>query len=112
MAAPGALRAALMRKQLASALPYLDARNQPLETRVEKWRTICLQLGRWSHREHNEADVVKGYVSTGRTFTTRTLQDESQGRKRNFRVKGAADESNSKMAHIFRRLKQTWDVGE
>jgi hypothetical protein len=43
--------AALMRKQLASALSYLNARNQLLETRVEKWRTISLQLGSWSHRE-------------------------------------------------------------
>jgi hypothetical protein len=60
-----------MRTLLASALPYLDARNQLLETRMEKWRTISLQLGRWSHREYNEEDVVKGYVSTGRTFTTR-----------------------------------------
>ncbi len=25
------------------------------------------------HREYNEEDVVKGYVSTGRTFTTRNL---------------------------------------
>jgi hypothetical protein len=73
MAAPGALRAALMRKQLASALPYLNARNQLLETRVEKWRTISLQLGSWYDREYNEEDVVKGYVSTGRTFTTRNL---------------------------------------
>jgi hypothetical protein len=70
MAAPGALRAALLRKQLASALPYL---NELLEARVEKWRTISLQLGRWSHRKYNEEDVVKGYVSTGRTFTTRNL---------------------------------------
>jgi hypothetical protein len=60
-----------MRKQLASALPYLNARNQLLETRVEKWRTISLQLGSWNDREYKEEDVVKGYVSTGRTFTTR-----------------------------------------
>jgi hypothetical protein len=45
--------------------------NQPLETRVEKWRTISLQLGSWYDREYKEEDVVKGYVSTGRTFTTR-----------------------------------------
>jgi hypothetical protein len=62
-----------MRKQLASALSYLNARNQLLETRVEKWRTISLQLGSWYDREYNEEDVVKGYVSTGRTFTTRNL---------------------------------------
>jgi hypothetical protein len=60
-----------MRKQLASALPYLNARNQPLEIRVEKWRTISLQLGSWYDREYEEEDVVKGYVSTRRTFTTR-----------------------------------------
>jgi len=88
MAAPGALRAALMRKQLASALPYLDARNQPLETRVEKWRTISLQLGRWSHREYNEADVVKGYVSTGRTFTTRNLAGKLHEDGNELRVNG------------------------
>jgi hypothetical protein len=73
MAAPGALRVVLMRKQLASALPYLNARNQLLETRVEKWRTISLQLGSWYDGENKEEDVVKGYVSTGRTFTIRNL---------------------------------------
>jgi hypothetical protein len=34
--------------------------NQPLETRVEKWRTISLQLGSWYDREYKEEDVVKG----------------------------------------------------
>jgi hypothetical protein len=62
-----------MRKQLASALLYLNARNQLLETRMEKWRTIRLRLGRWYDRENKGEDVVKGYVSTGRTFTIRNL---------------------------------------
>jgi hypothetical protein len=62
-----------MRKQLASALPYLNARNQLLESRVKKWRTISLRLGRWYDRENKGDDVVRGYVSTGITFTIRNL---------------------------------------
>jgi hypothetical protein len=60
-----------MRKQLASALPYLDARTSPWKTRVEKWKMISLQPGSWYDRDTTKEDVVKGYVSTGRTFTTR-----------------------------------------
>jgi hypothetical protein len=41
-----------MRRHLASALPYLNARTSPLETRVEKWRTISLQPGSWYDRKY------------------------------------------------------------
>jgi hypothetical protein len=52
----------------------LPRRNEPAPgDQVEKWRTISLQLGSWYDREYNEENMVKGYVSTGRTFTTRNL---------------------------------------
>jgi hypothetical protein len=47
-----------MRKHLASPLSSLKARYQPLESRVEEWRTISLQLGSWYDREYKEGDVV------------------------------------------------------
>jgi hypothetical protein len=34
--------------------------NPPLETRVEKWRTISLQLGSWYDREYSEGRRGEG----------------------------------------------------
>ena len=70
MAAPGALCAALVRKQLASTLPCCDARTSPGNQGEEMEND---QPSTWKQydREYKEEDVVKDYVSTGRTLTTR-----------------------------------------
>ena len=96
---------------IATALADFTQAKQPWKSGVEKRRTIRLQPGSCDSRECDEEGVVKEYVSTGRTSTTRNPAERCTGTETNFRVTVAAHESNSKMAHIFRRLNQTWDVG-
>jgi hypothetical protein len=75
-------------------------------------KTENYQSSTWKpySRECKEEGVVRGYVSTGRTFTTVTLQHAARDGNE-ARVTVAAHESNSKMAHIFRRLNLIWCVG-
>jgi len=75
--APCALR--FMRKPLASALPYLDARTSTLEIRVEKWRTISLQLGSW-YDEGRRGEGVR--FDRENVHQPVTRQDAALGRKR------------------------------
>jgi hypothetical protein len=97
---------------IATALAAFTQGNQPWgKSGVEKRRSVSLQPGSCHSREYDEEGVVKDYVSTGRTSTTRNPAKHCTGTETNFRVTVAAHESNCKMAHIFRRLKQTWDVG-
>jgi hypothetical protein len=62
-----------MRKQLASALPYLNARNQLLENQGGETENDQSSTWKMEPQRIQEEDVVKGYVSTGITFTTRNL---------------------------------------
>ena len=80
MAAPGAPGAAEVcalrfpRERLAFGLPLLAQKINPWKTKDRE--TENYQSSTWKpySRECNEEGVVKGYVSTGRTFTTVTLR--------------------------------------
>jgi hypothetical protein len=71
MAAPGALCAALYEETTCICTSLPQRMNQPLETRWRNGERSIFNLEAGTTENTTKEDVVKGYVSTGRTFTTR-----------------------------------------